>query len=203
MTFLEAMRQGLLEAIEDPAVLVCGQLVKYGLGGLTAGLHEKRPGQVLTFPVCENLMNAAAMGLALAGKRPVVVHERMDFLAVGMDPLVNHIPVWPARAPMSLPVVVLAVVGKGKGQGPQHSKNLAPWFEALEGWTVVEPDSPAAAREALGAAIFGSRPVLYVAHREFFGAEGRVALPRRQRVGLCGASARHEQAFYAAQASER
>lgn len=196
MTFLEAMNSALAKAIEDPAVLICGQLVKYGLGGLTAGLYEKRPAQVVTFPVCENLMNGAAMGLALAGMRPVVVHERMDFLAVGMDPLVNHIPVWPGRAPMKLSLVILAVVGKGKGQGPQHSKNLAPWFRMLDGWTVMEPDSPRAAYGMLWKAIFGDVPVLYVAHREFFKAEGKVVRPRPARIGLCGASARHERAFY-------
>lgn len=196
MNFLEAMNRALREAVEDPSVLICGQLVKYGLGGLTAGLNEARPDQILTFPVAENLMNAAAMGLALAGMRPVVVHERMDFLAVGMDALVNHIPVWPARTRMDLPLVVLAVVGKGKGQGPQHSKNLAPWFRLLEGWTVFEPDEPDAAHDGLMGAIFGTVPVLYVVHREFFGAEGQVVLPKPERIGLCGASARHEKSFY-------
>lgn len=196
MTFLEAMHSALRKALERPEVLVLGQLVKYGLGGLTSGLHDEKPDQVLTMPVAENLMNATAMGLSLAGMRPVVVHERMDFLAVGMDPLVNHIPVWPARSPMRLPLVIFAVVGKGKGQGPQHSKNFAPWFRMLEGWTVFEPDSPRVAHDELLLAIFGERPVLYVAHREFFGATGKVELPRPDRIGLCGASARHERAFY-------
>lgn len=197
MTFLEAMHAALTEALEDASVLVCGQLVKYGLGGLTTGLTDRYPKQVITYPTCENLLNASAMGLSLAGFRPVVVHERMDFLAVGMDSLVNHIPVWPARIDMSLPLVILVVVGKGKGQGPQHSKNLTAWFRMLEGWTVAEPDSPEQAKTQLLAAIFGSRPVLFVAHREFFGKTMQVVLPKPSRIGLCGASARHEREYYA------
>jgi acetoin:2,6-dichlorophenolindophenol oxidoreductase subunit beta len=196
MNFLSAMHQALAEALEDPKVLLCGQLVKYGLGGLTEGLHERFPRQVITFPVAENLMNGAAMGLALAGYRPIVIHERMDFLAVGMDPLVNHIPVWPARAPMSLPVVIFTVVGKGKGQGPQHSKNLTPWFQMLDGWKVVQPADPVEAWESLREAVRGDRPVLYVAHREFFLASSPRVLPQPDRIGLCGASKRHEEAFY-------
>lgn len=197
-TFLQAANEALLDAVRYSArVLVLGQLVKYGLGGLTAGLHDRHPRQVRTFPVCENLMNGAAMGLSLAGWRPVVVHERMDFLAVGMDPLVNHIPVWPARQPIDLPLVILAVVGKGKGQGPQHSKNLTAWFRLLEGWVVREPSTPQEVHGQLfHAAVHGVMPTLFVMHREFFGATGPVSLPRPDRIGLCGASKRHEDKFY-------
>ena len=196
MNLLEAVRSGLQDALADPSVLVLGQLVKYGLGGLTTGLYESHPSQVLTFPVSENLMHGAAFGLALAGMRPIVVNERMDFLALAMDPLVNHIPIWPARAEMSLPLVVIAVVGKGKGQGPQHSKNLTPWFRMLDGWHVIEPTSPADARTRLLGAVAGNRPVLYVLHREFFGAEGEFKPPAPDHIGLCGASVAHEAKFY-------
>lgn len=196
MTFLDAVRGALLEAVEDRSVVVLGQLVKYGLGGLTTGLAEKRPAQVLTFPVCENLMHGAAMGLALAGMRPIIINERMDFLALAMDPLVNHIPIWPARAPQSLPLVVMVVVGKGKGQGPQHSKNLTGWFRSLEGWTVLEPTSPQAAGKELLDAVFGNAPVLYVLHREFFKDTSEIVPPVSDRVRLCGASQRHEREFY-------
>ncbi len=196
MKMLEAVRAGLADALEDRSVLLLGQLVKYGLGGLTDGLHAARPKQVITMPVAENLMHGAAFGLALAGMRPVVINERMDFLPLAMDPIVNHIAVWPKRAPMSLPITIIAVVGKGKGQGPQHSKNLTPWFRMLEGIHVVEPASPAEAKESLLASIFGERPVLYVLHREHFNADASVRLPNPTSVGLCGASRRHERAFY-------
>lgn len=196
MNVLQAMNAALLEAVRDPSVLICSQLGKYGLGGLTSGVYEKRPAQVITYPVCENFMNGSAMGLSLAGMRPVVIHERMDFLAVGMDPLVNHIPVWPKRQAMNLPLVILAVVGKGMGQGPQHSKNLTHWFRSFEGWKVVEPCTPLHAGESLLSAIFGCEPVLYVAHREFFGSEGGCRPPSPESVRLCGASVGHEREFY-------
>ena len=195
-TFLDAIRSGLHEAILDPKVVLISQLGKYGLGGLTTGLFEKRPEQVLTYPVAENLMNASAMGLALAGMRPIVIHERMDFLAVGMDALVNHIPVWPKREPMDLPVTILAVVGRGKGQGPQHSKNLTGWFRNFDGWKVIEPRSPEQARAGLLAAVFGVSPTLYVCHREAFGLTDSFNPRTPYGVGLCGASERHEAEFY-------
>ena len=197
MTFLQAINSALMRGLEHPKTLVLGQLVKYGLGGLTAGVFDRFPQQVITYPVCENLMHSSAMGLALAGYRPVVINERMDFLALAMDSLTNHIPVWPQRQAMKLPITVVAVVGKGKGQGAQHSKNFTPWFKMLDGWTVHEPHTPEQAYEMmLYDLTVSDKPVLYVAHREFFGKTVSVKLPNPKRVGLCGASSRHEATFY-------
>lgn len=196
MRFVDAVRGALLDALADRSVVLLSQLGRWGLGGVTEGLFDRYPKRVVTTPNSENLMHGAAMGLALAGMRPIVLNERIDFLALAMDPLLNHIPIWPARAPMPMPVTVIAVVGKGKGQGPQHSKNLAPFFRTVEGWEVAEPTSPERAASELRRAIFGARPTLYVLHREFFNAEGEVSPPVESRVRFCGASLRHERAFY-------
>lgn len=196
MNFLQAMRSALEEALLDKSVVLISQLGKYGLGGLTTGLWAQNQDRVLTYPVAENLMNSSAMGLALAGMRPIVIHERMDFLAVGMDTLVNHIPVWPKRQNMCLPITIITVVGKGKGQGPQHSKNLSHWFREFEGWKVQDPESPEEARAGLLGAIFGSAPTLFLAHREAFARDARYKPPEPSGVRLCGASARHEAEFY-------
>lgn len=196
MNFLKAIRDALDDALADPSVVLLSQLGRWGLGGMTAGLHERHPKQVLTMPNSEALMHGAAMGMALAGQRPIVLNERMDFLLLAMDALVNHIPIWPYRAAVPLPITVIAVVGKGKGQGPQHSKNLTGWFRSLDGWTVDEPASPREVGTMLRDAVFGVSPHLYVMHREFFKSEGEVSLPVVDRVRLCGASLRHERAFY-------
>jgi len=196
ITFAEAINRALAESIQDKNVLVCGQLVKYGVAGITKGLYAKAPDQVITYPISEALMNASAMGLALAGKRPVMIHERMDFLACGMDALVNHIPIWPVKCGVTLPLVILAIVGKGHGQGPQHSKNISRWFEMMEGWTVMQPDSPQLAYRQMKAAVFGKSPVMYVAHREFLDLTGTVKIESKDRIEFCGASQRHENSFY-------
>ena len=196
MNFAQSINKAFDESLVNPDVLVCGQLVRYGAAGLTKGLFEKYPEQVITYPVSESLMNASTMGLSLAGKRPVMIHERMDFLASGMDALVNHIPVWPKKG-IKLPLVILAIVGKGMGQGPQHSKNLTTWFTHFEGWKVCVPRTPEQAYSMMKASIFGDVPVMYVAHREAFDATGFVDLDTPKEVGLCGASPRHEAEYYA------
>jgi pyruvate dehydrogenase E1 component beta subunit len=155
------------ESLEDKNVLLCGQLVNYGHSALTRGLEKKYPSQVITYPVSENLMNASALGLSLAGKRPVMFHERFDFCMVGMDALVNHIPFWRKKR-ISTPLVILCVVGYGAGQGPQQNNDYTPWFDMLKNWDIEVPTSPEEAYRSLKVAISGDSPVMYVAHRQYF-----------------------------------
>ena len=194
-TFVQSMNRALDESLQDPDVVVGGQLVKYGVAGLTTGLYEKYRDQFITYSVSESLMNSSAMGLALAGKRVVMIHVRMDFLASGMCALVNHIPIWSAKG-IKLPIVFICQIGKGMGQGPQHSKNLKTWFDHFEGWTTACPASPGQAYSMLKAAIFGDRPTMYVIHRELFNATGEHLLVTSQAIKLCGASQEHERKFY-------
>jgi pyruvate dehydrogenase E1 component beta subunit len=113
MSYIQECNRALREMLaRDPNAVVCGQLVKWGTAGLTEGLNEE---QLVTYPVSEALMNASAMGFALAGSRCVMIHERMDFVAVAMDALINHIPIWPMKCGVELPLTIIGIVGKGKG----------------------------------------------------------------------------------------
>ena len=68
-TFAQEINRSIEDAIvKDNSVVVGGQLVKYGVAGLTKGLFDKYPDNFITYPVAESLMNSSAMGLALAGK---------------------------------------------------------------------------------------------------------------------------------------
>ena len=196
-TFAGEINRVLTEAMEDPSVVLGGQLIKYGFAGLTTGLYEKYPDRFITYSVSESLMNSSAMGLALAGKRVVMFHVRMDFLASGMCALVNHIPIWRKKG-YKLPITI--VVQKGGdvalGQGAQHSKDLTYWFERFEGWKTAVPQNPQQAGEMLRTAIFGDDPTLYVIHRRLFGVADPEPFEIPQEIKLVGASRRHVEAYY-------
>jgi pyruvate/2-oxoglutarate/acetoin dehydrogenase E1 component len=181
--------------MEDPSVVLGGQLIKHGFAGLTTGLYNKYPDRFITYSVSEELMNSSAMGLALAGKRVIMFHVRMDFLLCGMNALFNHIPVWVKKG-SKLPITFVCQVGKGNGQGAQHSKDLTSWFRDFEGWKVMVPQTPQEAYSMMKEAVSGDVPVLYVIHRELFNLkEGkRIEIP--EKIRLCGASKRHEKEFY-------
>jgi len=169
LLFSEGINKALDECLKSPEVILSGQLVNYGHSALTRGLERKYPNQVITYPVAENLMNSSALGLSLAGKRPIVLHERFDFAIVGMDALVNHIPIWRKKCPsLKVPLVMLIVVGHGKGQGPQQNKDFTNWFRQMDGWRVYEPLWPGEAYEYLKQAVFRNSPSMFIVHREFY-----------------------------------
>jgi len=174
-----------------------GQLIKYGFAGLTTGIYEKYPERFITYSVSEELMNSSAMGLALAGKRVCMFHVRLDFLLCGMNSLFNHIPIW-AKKGYKLPITFIVQEGRGigSGQGAQHSKDITFWFQRFECWQTMVPQSPSEAADMLRTAIEGDKPTMYVLHRRLFNAKEGTRIEIPQEVRLCGASKRHQEAFY-------
>lgn len=173
-TYAEAIGQGMHQAMElSDDVIVLGQLVDYspGVFGTTTGLVERfGPERVQDFPVAESVMTSTAMGAALAGLRPVLVHHRLDFMLYSMDAIVNWLSLWRFKSndQSSLPVTIRAIVGKGWGQGPQHSKSLHAWFSHLPGLKVAMPATAYDAKGLLLESIFGEDPAIIIEHRSLF-----------------------------------
>jgi acetoin:2,6-dichlorophenolindophenol oxidoreductase subunit beta len=180
LTYADALRQGMAQAMElDEKVLVIGQLVDYapGVFGSTTGLAERFGAQrVRDFPVAESAMTALGIGAAVAGMRPVLVHHRLDFMLYSIDALVNWLSLWrfKSNGKSSAPVVIRAIVGRGWGQGPQHSKSLHAWFAHVPGLKVAMPATAFDAKGLLLESIFGEDPVLMIEHRSLFGLKDRV-----------------------------
>jgi len=112
-------------------------------------------------------MTGAAIGMALAGLRPIHVHIRMDFLLLAMNQLVNVAAKsrYMYGGKVSLPLVIRSMIGKSWGQGAQHSQGLYSFFMHVPGLKVVAPTTPYDAKGCLLAAIRDNNPVLYVEHR--------------------------------------
>lgn len=189
-SYADALRQGLSQAMEmDSAVIVIGQLVDYapGVFGSTSGLAERfGVERVRDFPVAESTMTALGIGAAIAGMRPVLVHHRLDFMLYSMDAVVNWLSLWrfKSNGASSAPVTIRAIVGRGWGQGPQHSKSLHAWFAHVPGIKVAMPATAFDAKGLLLESIFGQDPVVMIEHRSLFGLKDRVPpIPYRVRFG--------------------
>ena len=176
LTYAQAVNEALAQALElSEDVVVLGQLVDTsGVFGTTKGLVEKfGKKRIQDFPVSENLMTSAGMGAALAGMRPVLVHHRLDFMVYAMDPIVNWLSLWRLKSngQSRLPVTIRTVVGKGWGQGPQHSKSLHGWFAHLPGVNVAVPATAHDAKGLLLESIFGETPTIILENRSLFSME--------------------------------
>ena len=190
MSYSKAINSALFQAMEiNSDVIILGQLVDYktGVFGTTSGLVEKFGRErVQDFPVAESLMTSTAIGAAMAGMRPVIVHQRMDFMMYSLDAIVNWLSLlrFKSNGKEDFPVTIRAIVGKGWGQGPQHSKNMQAWFAHLPGIKVAVPATPFDAKGLLLESIFGEDPVIIVEHRSLFSMTSDIPdVPYRVRFG--------------------
>ncbi|MBL8832367.1 MAG: alpha-ketoacid dehydrogenase subunit beta [Rhodospirillales bacterium] len=179
-SFAEAIREGLEQALaDDPRVCVMGPGVPgpTGIFGTTRGLAERfGPERVMDMPSSEQAMTGFALGATLDGYRPVIVHMRVDFAVLAMDQMVNQVAKWHFMygGRLRAPMVFRLIVGRGWGQGPQHSQSLQAWFAHVPGFKVAMPASPRDAKGMLVAAIRDDSPVVLVEHRWLYGITGDV-----------------------------
>ena len=174
ITYAQAINDALNQSMKkNKDIYVVGQLVDYSSGvfGTTTGLVNKfGRARILDFPVAESLMTSMSIGMALKKKKVVLVHHRIDFMLYSMDAIVNWISLWrfKSNSETSLPIVIRAIVGKGWGQGPQHSKSFHSWFANLPGIRVALPSNPIDAKGLLIDSIFSNCPTIIIEHRSLF-----------------------------------
>ena len=180
LTYAQALYEAAVQEMDrDPNVFVFGLGVDDSLGmyGTTLDLH-KRFGSDRNFdtPLSEDAMTGVAIGAALAGMRPIHVHQRMDFLMLCMNQLVNIAAKmsYTFAGAVQVPIVVRGIVGRSWGQGPQHSQSLHSFFMHVPGIKVVAPTTPHDAKGCMVAAIRDNNPVIFMEHRMLYGFKGIV-----------------------------
>src|SRR6059058_2944154 len=198
LSYVDAVREATdQEMLRDPSVILFGLDVDdpRAIQGTTRGLVERYgPERVFGTPLSEDAMTGAAIGMALAGLRPIHVHIRMDFLMLAMNQLINVAAKsrFMFGGQVSLPLVVRSMIGRSWGQGAQHSQGLHSFFMHVPGLKVVAPATPYDAKGCLIAAIRDDNPVLYVEHRLLYFQKGPVperdylVAPGRARVTAPG-----------------
>src|SRR5262245_35127158 len=159
LSYEAAINEALLQTMAaDSSVFLIGQGVKspWYVGNTCTHLLERfGADRVIDTPVSENAITGTAVGAALAGMRPIVVHPRIDFLMYGLDPLVNEAANWHymSGGRASVPMVLWGIINRGGEQAAQHSQALQAWFAHVPGLKVVMPATPYDAKGLLIAAI--------------------------------------------------
>jgi pyruvate/2-oxoglutarate/acetoin dehydrogenase E1 component len=180
LSYAKAIREAHAQLLaDDETVFVIGQGLwsPWYVGGSMSDL-EKEFGcdRLIDTPVSENATTGAAVGAALAGMRPIVVHPRMDFMALAVDPIINQAANWSYMfgGQAGVPLVIRPIINRGGEQGAQHSQALQAFFMHVPGLKVVMPATPEDAKGMLIAAVYDGNPVVYVEDRWLYDEVGPV-----------------------------
>lgn len=179
MTYAQAALCALQrEMTDDPAVLVLGEDVgRGGIFGQYAGLQQQFGAQrVIDTPISEAAIMGVAVGMALAGLRPVVEMRVVDFALCGMDEIVNQAAKnrFMFGGQGRVPMVARMPGGIWDASAAQHSQSLEAWFAHIPGLVVVCPSSVQDNYSLLRSALRCGDPVVYIEHKTLWGTQATV-----------------------------
>src|SRR5437588_8856199 len=173
MNMVAALRSCLAEEMErDERVMVLGQDVgkKGGVFLVTDGLRARfGEARVIDTPLAESSIAGVALGLAIAGKRPVAEMQFADFAHMAFNSITNEIAKYRYRSDgdRSVPLVVRAPMGGHAHGALYHSQSIEARF-ATPGLKIVIPSTPYEAKGLLLAAIRDPDPVLFFEHKRLY-----------------------------------
>ena len=171
LTFTEAVKEAIDYCMyQDDSVFAIGEGVPdpKAIFGTTLGLRAKYgPDRVLDMPLSENALTGVCIGSALSGMRPILMHQRADFAFLSIDQIINNAAKWyyMFNGQANTPIVIRMIVGRGWGQGPQHSNSPQAMFAHIPGLKVIMPTNPKDAKGMLISAIEDDGPVICIEHR--------------------------------------
>ncbi|HKU47671.1 MAG TPA: transketolase C-terminal domain-containing protein [Burkholderiales bacterium] len=182
MSYAQAACAAVRDAMKDGNVVVLGEDV--GRGGVFQqykGLQQEFGAQrVIDTPISEATIVGAAVGMALAGLKPVVEMRVVDFALCATDEVVNQA----AKARYMfggqgrVPMVLRMPIGLWSGSAAQHSQSLEAWFAHIPGLVVVAPSTPQDNYSLLRASIDSGDPVVYMEHKELWALQAEVVEER-------------------------
>ena len=170
LTFAKAINASIEAAIKkDKKVVLIGLGVDdpKGVFGTTLNIHKKYRKNVFDMPTAENAFTGIGLGLAISNFKPIIVHQRVEFSLLSIEQIFNQIAKWyyMSGGKINVPIVIRLIIGKGWGQGPQHSQSLEAIFSHIPGLKVVCPSNAKDAKGLLLSSISDPDPVIFFEHR--------------------------------------
>jgi 2-oxoisovalerate dehydrogenase E1 component len=170
----ETRRQTIVQAIREtferelaarPEMVVLGEDVatEGGVFRATQGLLATYgPDRIIDTPLSENGIIGSAVGMAMAGLRPVAEIMFAGFSYIALDQIIGHVARmrWRTRGAVPLPVVIRMAAGGGYGGLEFHADSPEAVFLHNPGLTVVYPSTAYDAKGLLAAALAGDDPVV-------------------------------------------
>jgi len=182
MPMAKALNAGLRKAMaDDPTVLLMGEDIG-PLGGVfrvTEGLQaEFGTKRVMDTPLAESGIIGTAIGLAMAGFRPVCEIQFDGFIFPGFDQITTQLAKLTNRheGQVQMPVVVRVPYGGHIGAVEHHQESPEALFAHTAGLRLVSPSTPHDAYWMIQEAIAANDPVMFFEPKSRYWPKGAVDL---------------------------
>ncbi len=142
---------------------------------VTQGLSDGYPDRVFTTPISEASLFGVAAGMALRGQRPILEIMFGDFIALGLDQVVNGISKFREMYDdqVTVPLVVRTPMGGRRGYGPTHSQSLEKLLLGIPNICVVAASECHDLGALLTHAVEDDGPVFFIENKLMYGRMNR------------------------------
>lgn len=172
LTGSEAIREGLIEAgkknnniiffaegIDDPSSV-------YGTTKDLKNFFNKKD-RLIEMPLSENGIVGIAIGASIFKKIPIISLHRVEFAILALEQIINNAAKlsYISMGEHKVPIIIRLIVGRGWGQGPEHSQSLENLFSMIPGLKVLIPSFPEDAKGMIISATRQNNPTIIIEHR--------------------------------------
>ncbi len=177
MNMAQAITAALTQAFDrHPSAVLLGEDVgrSGGVFRISAGMQDRfGPDRVIDTPLNESGIVGTAIGMALAGARPIAEIQFDGFAYPAFDQIVTHLGRlrYRGRGTVKVPVVVRMPNGAGIRAHEHHCDSPEAFFAHAPGLIVIVPSSPRDAKGLLAAAIDLDDPVVFLEPKVLYRSE--------------------------------
>ncbi len=170
MLYREALNRAIDEMMAaDESIVILGEDVgRYGGSyRVSEGLFAKYgPKRVIDTPIAELSIVGNAIGMAIAGLRPIAEIMTINFSLLAMDQIVNHAAKfrYMSGGKMTIPLTIRMPGGVSRQLAAQHSESYETLYSAIPGLIVLAASNATYAYYGLKAAIALNDPVVFLEH---------------------------------------
>ncbi|GAB1468015.1 alpha-ketoacid dehydrogenase subunit beta [Candidatus Cloacimonadota bacterium] len=158
---------------EDKSIVVYGEDVgvEGGVFRVTEGLQAKHGAErVFDSPLAESAIAGTALGMAIAGLKPIIEMQFDGFSYPAFNQILSHIARFRnrTRGKFTVPAVIRIPYGGGINALEHHSESPEAYFGHTPGLKVVIPSTPYDAKGLLIAAIEDPDPVIFMEPKRIY-----------------------------------
>lgn len=174
MTLVKAINNALdIELNENENVVIYGEDVGYegGVFRVTQGLQAKYGAKrVFDSPLAESGIVGTAVGMAVAGLKPVVEMQFSGFAYPGFNQMISHVSRMRnrSRGKYTSSLVIRMPYGGGIKALEHHSESMEALYAHIPGLKVVIPSTPHDAKGLLISAVESEDPVIYMEPKRIY-----------------------------------